>query len=140
MKYQFENDPPPRLIPKRKCACGCGNNFQPRRRDQIYINKQHADDYHNRKKQLVKKVDDEILRRNDRILEKLFHSGTLNPGFTQAYLELFFLQLKIKGFDHEINVVEENENGENCYYTYNHYYQIYKLPNSEIEMVRIFKR
>ena len=35
--------PLPRPISRRDCKCGCGNEFQPLRKDQIYLNKQHAD-------------------------------------------------------------------------------------------------
>lgn len=35
--------PMPRPIAPIECKCGCGIIFQPKRKDQIYLNKQHAD-------------------------------------------------------------------------------------------------
>jgi len=65
---------PPRPISKRECKCGCGHEFQPGRRNQIYLNKQHADFGYNhgiRKGKKEKELEVEsILRHNDRVLEK----------------------------------------------------------------------
>ena len=60
----------PRPIPERNCECGCGNLFYPRRRDNIYLNKQHADFAYNHGKRKAKnqnKVKSEkILLKNDK--------------------------------------------------------------------------
>jgi hypothetical protein len=38
-----EKTPLPWPISPRDCEYGCGNRFQPHRRDQMYLNKQHTD-------------------------------------------------------------------------------------------------
>ena len=40
---EVSDSPTPKPIPTRLCACKCGHRFQPRRSNQKYINKQHAD-------------------------------------------------------------------------------------------------
>ena len=34
--------PLPSPLSAKECECGCGNKFYPRRRDNIYLSKQHA--------------------------------------------------------------------------------------------------
>lgn len=48
----------PSPIKPRVCACGCGHEFQPKRKDQRYLNKQHADYHYNHTKrnQIYKRV------------------------------------------------------------------------------------
>ena len=93
-----ENSKPPRPIPPAVCKCGCGHSFQPRRKDQIYINKQHADYGYNHNKRMLKnwrrKKAEKILSHNDNILKKYF------KAYKQGDCATCFLKdLKEDGFD-----------------------------------------
>jgi hypothetical protein len=70
------NTPPPRPLSPRECKCGCGNIFQPKRRDQVYLNKQHADYGYNHNTRDIKNLNrnevEKILSSNDKVLEKYF--------------------------------------------------------------------
>ena len=139
MKNYFENDPSPRSISVKKCACGCGNLFKPRRRDQIYLNKQHADQYHNDKKSKEKKALDDILKKNERILEECFYSHIHDSENSHGSVEILLLRLKIKGFNFKVYPPTSYDKQKRLYYTSNYYYSVYNEPFSKIEMVKIFK-
>lgn len=66
----------PYPLSKRICKCGCGIEFQPRRRDNIYLNKQHADFAYNhgkRKKRDPNSAEiNKIIRKNDAILRSYY--------------------------------------------------------------------
>ena len=96
----LENVDPSPIAP-RICACGCGNKFQPRRENQIYINKRHADKgYHTnvrKPKQANQKVIEKYMQANDRICEKYFKAqktiesinileALIADGFKSSYL------------------------------------------------------
>lgn len=74
--------PPPLPLAKRTCRCGCRNQFQPKRNDQIYLNSQHANFAYNHGKrklnmQKIKQVN-AIIQQNDLILSKYFKGKRLN--------------------------------------------------------------
>ena len=127
----------PRPIPERNCECGCGNLFYPRRRDNIYLNKQHADFAYNHGKRKAKnqnKVKSEkILLKNDNILNRHFNSDK-NSKHVDRHLDI----LVADGFNLAYNIGKHEENGIGYNYTYNFYYSIFFVKN--IKMAKIFKQ
>jgi hypothetical protein len=73
---EVTDSPTPKPIPTRLCACKCGHRFQPRRSNQKYINKQHADfgyNHHIRKPKEDNQIKiEKILSKNDAILERYY--------------------------------------------------------------------
>jgi len=66
----------PSPLALRICVCGCENEFQPTRSDQIYLDPKHANyGYNNgpRKEKYAKeRASTKVMRKNDRTLEKYF--------------------------------------------------------------------
>jgi hypothetical protein len=98
MNSNFQN-PPPSPLGYRFCKCGCKIEFQPKRKDQIYLNKQHADYGYNN---LVRKLKDahkreqyKVLAKNDRILEKHFLAKQSLEDSVEVYLDILIAD----GFD-----------------------------------------
>lgn len=132
-----ETEPLPRPIPSRECKCGCGHIFQPKRRDQVYLNKQHADfDYnHNTRKFKHRnrhKVE-KILNSNDKVLEKHYKAHR-QENCAICYLDV----LKADGFNKAYHIGKKEIEGNEYYYSYNYYYHIY-VPNT-IKLIKIYKR
>ena len=69
---------PPRPLEMRTCKCGCGNEYQPYRRDQVYLNRQHGNlgyNHFDRKTKDPKKIEQvKVLAHHDRIHEKTFNA------------------------------------------------------------------
>lgn len=69
----------PSPLAPRICACGCGNEFQPGRRDQVYLNSLHADSGYYRFKRKKRDPNSDklikLLRGNDSILRFLYEKG-----------------------------------------------------------------
>ncbi|MBG7613136.1 hypothetical protein IU405_12835 [Polaribacter sp. BAL334] len=132
-----ENAPLPSPIAPKVCDCGCGNVFQPQRRDQIYLNKQHADFGYNHKTRKVKhqnrKEVEKILRTNDIILEKYYQTQKLENCAT-CYLDA----LKADGFNFAYIIGKKEKGGNENFYLYNYYYYTYVTNN--IKMIKIYKR
>lgn len=132
-----ENAPPPSPISPKVCGCGCGNVFQPQRRDQIYLNKQHSDFGYNHKTRKVKhqnrKKVEKILRTNDSILEKYYQTHKLENCAT-CYLDA----LKADGFNFAYIIGENEKEGYETFYSYNYLYKTYVTKN--IKMIKIYKR
>ena len=132
-----ENSPPPRPIPPAVCKCGCGHTFQPRRKDQIYLNKQHADFGYNHNTRLVKdskrKTVESTLRNNDNVLKKYFKAYKQGDCAT-CYLKA----LKEDSFDSAYFIGINEQGGKKLYYLYNYYYHISGKHNETI--IKIYKR
>ncbi len=132
-----EYSAPPRPIPPVVCKCGCGHSFQPRRKDQIYLNKQHADFGYNHNKRMLKnwrrKKAEKILSHNDNILKKYF------KAYRQGDFATCFLKaLKEDGFDSGSFVGVDEPGGKTHHYLYNYYYHISVKHNETI--IKIYKR
>ena len=129
--------PLPRPISARKCGCGCGHSFYPRRRDNIYLNKQHADFAYNHGKRKSKNRrrirDEKILLKNDNVLEKHFNS---EKG--QDEIERFYDVLKADGFKSGYNIGRIKNNEKEYHITYNYMYRIYS--KNEVLKINIIKR
>jgi hypothetical protein len=128
--------PMPRPIAPRKCACDCGIMFQPGRKDQLYLNRQHANyGYnHGKRKTLTRsrKKEEAVLAKNDRILHKHFTS--------EKELKMvlrYFDVLKADGFKYEYHVGQSEKDGIIFWFTYRYYYVITK---TEPKQVKIYKR
>ena len=70
----------------RECKCGCGYEFQPNRKDQLYIDKRHYDFDYNQNKRKVKNKHiietEKQLRLNNRVLEKHYKAiETINKPY-----------------------------------------------------------
>jgi hypothetical protein len=129
--------PLPRPIPARECACDCGHSFYPRRRDNIYLNKQHADYGYNhgvrKANSQNRKNVEKILLKNDQVLDKHYKSEV-----GQYEIVRFFHILKADGFNFDYNIGKSENDGVDIYYTYN--YSFYMFIQSNIRMVKIDKR
>lgn len=131
-------DPVPMPIAPRICVCGCGHEFQPRRRDQIYLNKQHADyGYnHNHRSQMneQKIKTNKILALNDKILKKNYEAFEVNKCAICSLNNLIS-----DGFIREFHIGTDEviEDGKTTmiYFTYNYCYSVNQ--NKEI---KIYKR
>jgi hypothetical protein len=129
--------PPPRPVPFRICECGCGHSYYPKRRDQIYLNKQHADFAYNHGKRKTRnrnKVRDEkILRKNDNILDKHFKTEK-NVKHVDRYYDI----LQADGYKFGYHIGKSEKENVDYYYTYNYYYCIFFLDS--IKLIKIIKR
>ncbi len=129
-----ENLPLPRPIQARKCECGCGYTFHPNRRDQMYLNKQHADFGYNHGKRKLKNRNrnkvEKILLRNDNILEK-HYKAEWNTKEVVCYFDV----IKADGFIFDYNVGKREIDKIEYYFTYNYYYHIYP-----VNKIKILKR
>jgi len=122
------NQEQPSPIPKRVCACGCGIEFQPRRTNQIYLNKKHADYAHNQRKKkqrIGRDVElEKQLRVNDKVLDKYYKLGQkLNLQFPVKLL-------KTEGFDENLTLRSNKE----FFYSYNYAFKLVK-QNENINII-----
>ncbi len=126
--------PPPRPISKRECKCGCGHEFQPGRRNQLYLNKQHADFGYNHGKRKVKKEKEleveSILRHNDRVLEKFY------SAYKREEAICFLNNLIAEGFNRNFFVGFCKIAQEGFYFSYNFMYHIYQTENQSLIKIR----
>lgn len=133
---QNPNEVDPSPIVPRKCKCGCGNTFQPRRHDQIYINKKHGDYYHYHKvkkpKEKVQNEIEKIHRKNDHICAKYVNANNGSPAVYN------WESVLAEGFNHEYIQGECVEEGIKFVFTYNFMYTIFK--QDEIVKIKIKKR
>ena len=117
----------PSPIPMRHCNCGCGYSFQPKRRDQVYLNNQHANYGYNhgqRKKKMEKIVaSNKQLKLNDKILENQYRRIKGNA------VAAFLINLKADGFDTKYFVRSEVSEGETYFILYHYAYTIYTHEN-----------
>lgn len=129
--------PHPRPISARECGCGCEHYFYPRRRDNIYLNKQHADFAYNHGKRKDKNKnrvrDEKILLKNDNILEKHFTSAK-----GQDEIERFYDIIKADGFKSGYNIGRINLEEKEFHITYSYMYHLYKT--NEVFKIIIKKR
>ena len=129
--------PLPSPLSAKECECGCGHSFFPRRRDNIYLNKQHADFAYNHGKRKSKNkhrlIDDKALRKNDNLLDKHFKS---EKG--QGEIDRFYDILKADGFQsgHHIGRIYQNE--KEYHFSYRYMYRIYK--SNGVLIIKIKKR
>lgn len=131
-----ENSPPPRPIPPVVCKCGCGHTFQPRRKDQVYLNKQHADFDYNHSTRIFKnrrrKKAENTLRHNDNILKKYF------KAYRQGDFATCFLKdLKEDGFNSCSFVGVDESTGLKYHYLYNYFFHVYVKDN--LKTIKIYK-
>jgi hypothetical protein len=117
--------PLPRPIHARECACGCDHSFYPRRRDNIYLNKQHADFAYNHGVRKAKNRNrikmEKILRKNDNVLDKHYKS---EKG--QGENERFYDILKADGFMSGYSIGRVVCNGIQYQVTYRYIYRLAK--------------
>ena len=124
----------PSPINRRVCECGCGHDFQPGRKDQLYINKRHYDAYYNRNNRKIKNqhiiAAEKQLRLNNRTLDKYYKANITNQkkGFVQCYLTI----LKADNFTtkHHVGIVEKGAKTFYCLYDYK--YHLFKNTNNEL--------
>lgn len=128
--------PVPRPIAPRLCACDCGHTFQPRRKDQIYLNTQHANYAYNhgqrKEKNKSRKREEAFLAKNDAILHKHYRSEK-----DQKIVVRYYDVLIADGFKFQYNIGSTEENGLVLWYSYRYYYSV---VNTEPKQVKIYKR
>ena len=134
---EVSDSPIPKPIPTRLCACKCGHRFQPRRSNQKYINKQHADfgyNHHIRKPKEDNQIKiEKILSKNDAILKR-YYQLKLEGEFMKCY----FMVLKADGFNFGYNIGKKEQDSVDFYFSYNYFYTI-SLEGPH-KIVKIFKR
>lgn len=137
MKSSKYTPQPPSPLKKRICQCGCSVEFQPTRKDQIYLNKQHADYGYNHQKrkprdaEKIKQV--KILAQNDRIIGKHFLANKRRDETAIVYFDV----LRADGYDFSLHVGMVEEEGREYFFTFHYFIQIYP---SEPKRVKIFRR
>lgn len=137
MKSSKYTPPPPSPLKKRICQCGCSVEFQPTLKDQIYLNKQHADYGYNHQKrksrdaEKIKQV--KILAKNDRIIGKHFLANKRRDETAIVYFDV----LRADGYDFSLHVVMVEEEGREYFFTFHYFIQIYP---SEPKRVKICRR
>jgi hypothetical protein len=129
--------PPPSPLAYRYCQCGCKIEFQPKRKDQIYLNKQHADyGYNNlvrKRKDAHKREQYKVLAKNDRILEKHFLAKQSLEDSVEVYLDILIAD----GFDPRATVGLSNIENKVYYFSLSYYLHIDK---DKIVKAKIYKR
>ena len=129
--------PLPSPLSAKECECGCGHSFSPRRRDNIYLNKQHADFAYNHGKRKSKNRNrisiEKILLKNNNILDKHYKS---EQG--QDEIERFYDILKADGFKSGYHIGRINHNEKEYHITYRYMYCIYQ--RNEVLKINIIKR
>ena len=136
-KTKKNEDPSP--LPMRICECGCENEFQPTRSDQLYLNSKHYDFAYNhgpRKEKYTEEIDNtKIIRKNDRILEKYFRL------FDTIFVKLNLIIVKAEGFNDgvftSIIAIKKGENEYKYHALYNYCYRI--LKEGDVEYILIQK-
>lgn len=127
LKTNWLFSPPPSPIEERVCKCGCGHTFQPRRRDQVYLNNQHANyGYnHNERKKKMKYINsaNKQLLLNDQLLNKYYTSIKVNPVI------IFLDNLKADGFDSSYYIQTKIEDNRTYYYLYKYAFSISQKNN-----------
>lgn len=138
LKEEEEHFPSP--IRQRVCKCGCGHDFQPNRKDHLYINKQHYDfDYNTTKRKIKNKHIIEVektLRLNNRILEKHYQSniGNKKKEPVRCYYEI----LKADGFTSKNYLGVSEEGTEKFYLLYDYYYLLFRNKSNQL-IIEIYK-
>ncbi|TNF48869.1 MAG: hypothetical protein EP305_04305 [Bacteroidetes bacterium] len=131
---RFDN-PMPSPINPIECACGCGHLFQPQRKDQVYLNKQHADFAYNhgKRKERIKTTleQEKILRKNDSILERYFKKSK------RKKVICFYDILLADGFRFEFFIGQTVTDDILYHFTYNY---CYETTSTKPVQVKIYKR
>ena len=126
----------PSPIDPRICKCACARLFQPRRSDQLYINKKHADkDYHEKVRkpnQINQRVIEKHMRSNNKICEKYFNTTHGNEAI--CLLEA----LKADGFNSSYLLGHILLKGDKYFMTYN--YLMHFFLDDGIKKVKIRKQ
>lgn len=125
-------------LSKKVCACGCDSSFQPKRSDQIYLNRKHADFAYNhgarKEKYATEHALTKIIRKNDRILEKYFKI------FNQIVVKMNLVLVKADGFkDDFFTRIVVNKNGEikiKYCALYKYCYRIIKQGDNQLIEIR----
>lgn len=119
----------------RNCKC-CGLPFQPKRVDQIFYNKKHADyyNYHNVKKpkQRIQNTIEKIHRKNDRICARYVNANGGNPIIT------YWEAICADGFNDQYIQGTCTKDNKTYTFTYNHMYTI--IVDNGIVKIKIEKR
>ncbi|WP_088323116.1 hypothetical protein [Polaribacter tangerinus] len=130
----------PSPIQIRECKCGCGHEFQPNRKDQLYIDKRHYDfDYNQTKRKEKNKnrtATEKQLRLNNRVLEKHYIASVESQKKEpiKCYLDI----LKAEGFLTK-NHTGVSEDGTNKFYLlYDYYYRLFRNTSNQL-IIEIYK-
>lgn len=123
----MKNVKSPSPLAPRICACGCGHEFQPTRKDKVYLNNDHAQFGYNHGKRKERdgnssKVN-KLIRKNDNILRIFFEQGHLRKRLPRLS------SLKDLGFNCGINVANQVIDGKIFLIMYNYRYTLIKREN-----------
>ena len=131
-----ESDSAPSPIGERECECGCGYSFIPKRRDQIYLDRKHANYGYNhgarKNRDKNKNYFMNKLAVNDRVLDKYYNAG---EGLE---VEQLLMVLQADGFDSAYNVGVINLPDQQYFALFNYMFAIYQKEGFTI--IKIKKR
>jgi len=118
---------------ERMCPCGCETMFIPRRRDQVYLNSNHANHAYNngkRKQKSKRQVEAEKqLRLNDKLLAKFY------SYFKKTEAVVLSLNLKAEDFDHSF-FIGHSFIGEELYYkSFNYLFREYEKDGIKLTKI-----
>jgi hypothetical protein len=137
MKPTKYASPSPSPLKRCICQCGCSVEFQSTRKNQIYLNKQHADYGYNHQKRKPRDAEKikhvKILTKNDRIIAKHFLANIRRDETATVYFDV----LRADGYDFSIHVGMVEEEGREYFFTFQYFIRIYP---SEPKQVKIFRR
>lgn len=134
LKIEVESIPSP--LAMRECKCGCGNLFQPGRKDQVYLNKKHADFAYNNgvrlEKDRVKNYFNKLENKNDRILNKYYMA--MKKEVVVLPLEI----LRAEGFNPNLAHGTTTINGETFSFSHNYLFRYYVQEKEDL--IKILRR
>ena len=120
----------PHPLQSRRCPCGCGYFFQPKRSNQIYLNKQHSDfHYNNTTRKLkgneVRKIQNQ-LERNDKILGNYFRKSAGKSVFYEMK------ELVSDGFRQDLHTRIDTRLEKTLYVLFKYCYSILKQNDTDV--------
>jgi len=124
----------------RECKCGCGHEFQPNRKDQLYIDKRHYDfDYNQNRRKIKNKhiiATEKQLRLNNRVLEKHYIANieSQKKGPIKCYLDI----LKAEGFSTKNYTGISEEGSKKFYFLYDYHYRLFRNTSNQF-IIEIYK-
>ncbi len=135
--FDMDKTPPGPLKP-RICPCGCEKEFQPRRRDQIYYNSQHANYAYNHGKRKEKNknrsIEEKALRKNDDILDLHFKMDQID-NVAECFLKILISQ----GFRSRYHIGMTEKFDKVYYFLYRYNFYLFKDENN-LDKIKIYKR
>ena len=128
----------PHPLQSRQCPCGCGCFFQPKRSNQIYLNKQHSDfHYNNTTRKLkgneVRKIQNQ-LERNEKILGNYFRRSAGRSVFYDMR------ELVSDGFRQDLHTRVDTRMEKTVFVLFKYCYSILKQNHTDLVEITEYTR